>query len=165
MKKDNTIKTHTGDTVTRQEYGKPFCIDIKNNTDEKLFNVEVFNHEYKSQSKIGYSIPFDGVEYYDLLAMLNTKDKMQSGINIQLIKIIALGESKKFVNKQLSTHILFAGSADDTILIKKDLYAILDYIVDIEYPFLLMKQTKMKLAFLMPELEVKLYLFPSVPKS
>ncbi len=170
MKNTKTVKSQLGIEVERTEYSKPFCIDIKNNTDEKLFKVDVFNPEYKSQLKIGYSIPFDGVEYYDMLAMINAKDTLESGINIELIRIVALGDYKKFVNKQLSSYLSLimkytnGRTATDPVIIKQDLYQLHDNIVDIKYPFLLMQNTQIQLAYLMPELEVKMYLFPAVPK-
>ncbi len=48
MKNTKTVKSQLGIEVERTEYSKPFCIDIKNNTDEKLFKVDVFNPEYKA---------------------------------------------------------------------------------------------------------------------
>jgi len=148
----------------------PYTIRVKNLTDEKLYNVDLFNYEHEKQKKIEYSC-IHGVSYEYFLRLLASYNEP-----IELIKMMrfsAFCDNSKFQNKQLRTFIR-------TIYTKLDgcseyiTTAISNYMNPyqqqsniIEVPLIdeqrikFSNQLQLRLDYLMPETEIVITIFPS----
>lgn len=154
--------------IPKKESLLPYQIRIKNLTDEKLYDVDLFNYEHEKQKNIEYSC-IHGVSYEYFLRLLSSYNEP-----IELIKMMrfsALCDYSKFANKQLRTCIY-------TIYTKLD--GCSEYITTelspyinayqpqsniIEVPLLdkqrikFSNQLQLRLSYLMPETEIIITIF------
>jgi hypothetical protein len=86
--------------IKTPNYSNPFVIKIKNNTDEKIYNVKLFNYEHEKQSKLKYEHNGIGdTNYNDLLRHISriNEGQMQIGITYLIVSC----DYPKFKEKQL----------------------------------------------------------------
>lgn len=79
---------------------KVFSIRIKNNTDDKLYNVSVFNRKHDKQDKITYSSCIINTDYDLIVTQINFKP-----IKVNSIYMSAFCEFHKFTLKQLTSKL------------------------------------------------------------
>jgi hypothetical protein len=147
----------------------PYTIRVKNLTDEKLYDVDLFNYEHEKQKKIEYSC-IHGVSYEYFLRILASYNKP-----IELIKMMrfsAFCDYSKFQNKQLRTCIRTiytkldgcSASTPTEIAIYMNAYQQQGNIIDVpitdNQKIKFSNQLQLRLDYLMPETEMIIHLFP-----
>jgi hypothetical protein len=147
----------------------PYTIRVKNLTDEKLYDVDLFNYEHEKQKKIEYSC-IHGVSYEYFLRILASYNKP-----IELIKMMrfsAFCDYSKFQNKQLRTCIRTiytkldgcSASTPTEIAIYMNAYQQQGNIIDVPITdnqrIKFSNQLQLRLDYLMPETEMIIHLFP-----
>jgi len=143
----------------------PYIIHIKNLTDEKIYDVKLFDYEYEKQNKLKYSCPISSVEYAQILRTLIGENEPR--IEIGTIRAIAFCDYAKFKIKQINCEFN---------IINKDINGSESWIPDrfiidtyqqqeaisvksgLKIKFY--NKLQIQLAFLMPETEMTIYLFP-----
>ena len=136
----------------------PYIIHIKNLTDQKLTDVQIFDHDYKDQQKIEYTCLNAGISYGDFLRMLigeNTPKKLIGIIYAQCDKFDQF-PFDLFIQKCDEYGKLIW---DDVIFrIRHDQNQRTITVVHKE--FFLYNQTKLKLEFLLPNNSITFRFFP-----
>ena len=146
-------------------------IKIKNNSDDKLYNVKVFDAEFEKQHKITYSSPDAGVNYSDILEKLQTSAKENKIIN--LLYYQASCGYEKFQRKQLHCPFkCFTRDENGNGLVYNCQFIIDPYqnqtdsvsfrITDFKLP--IDKYLQIELAYLMPETEINFYFYSDIEK-
>ncbi|MEK6883391.1 MAG: hypothetical protein AABY22_27435, partial [Nanoarchaeota archaeon] len=79
---------------------KPLIIKLENLTDDKLYNVDIFDWDYEKQFKIKYSSTITWVSYDNMLRELASLNECKK--NIRKFMLISYCNYKKFVEKQLN---------------------------------------------------------------
>ena len=141
----------------------PFIITIRNLTDEKLFDVKLLDYEHEKQKKIGYFNGYTGTNYNDVLRYLQS-----ARAEIYQIYQFVSGDYQKFLNRQLHIvlqHITYDCNRNEeshSIPFLIDPYQMKENcsvtnVKDCPISF----NSNLILSYLMPEVEVKLMLFPS----
>ena len=155
-------------TPFNESLSNPIIICIANLTDEKIYDVKVFNFDYKENKKLSYSGGLPTVSYSEILA---SKSFMHD--KIDRILYIAVCDYHKFLSKQLNSsgrweinksngEILSGG-----IFFGFDPYQMqTDRVIwdaqDVELSFF---ESQIILPFLMPETSVQIRLYPLKIKS
>jgi hypothetical protein len=147
----------------------PYTIRIKNLTDEKLYDVDLFNYEHEKQKKIEYSC-VHGVSYEYFLRILASYDKPSE--LIKMMRFSAFCDYAKFQNKQLKTCIRTiitkldgcSASIPTEIAIYMNAYQMQGSIIDVPISdnqrIKFSNQLQLRLDYLMPETEMVIHLFP-----
>jgi len=156
--------------IPKKETLLPYQIRIKNLTDEKLYDVDLFNYEHEKQKKIEYSC-IHGVSYEYFLRLLASYSEP-----IELIKMMrfsAFCDYSKFQNKQLRTFIrtiytkLDGCSEYITTAISNYMNPyqqqsnIIEVLLVDEQRIKFSNQLQLRLDYLMPETEIVITIFPS----
>jgi hypothetical protein len=160
MEQTNTEEIKTGNSDTC------FVIHLKNKTDEKLFNVELFNFNHKEQDKIEYRSFYPDYDYVlRQLAGLRKNDELQ----VTKIHFSADCDYSKFAVKQVKSEVeLVYTSLNGTIYSTKRDLALFHtadqvhhniVILPFEHPITLSNQLQFKLQYLMPETELTVTVF------
>jgi hypothetical protein len=148
----------------------PYCLHIKNLTDEKLYDVDLFNYDHEKQNKVAYSCT-NGVPYDRFLGFLSALSEPKE--EIRLIRFTADCDYHKFKSKQLKScvHTIYSEPNGSMVSIPTNLIVYLSayqFQSDIiEVPFSgesrikLFNQLQLKLSYLMPETEMYITIFPS----
>jgi hypothetical protein len=147
----------------------PYTIRVKNLTDEKLYDVDLFNYEHEKQKKIEYSC-VHGVSYEYFLRILASYDKPSE--LIKMMRFSAFCDYAKFQNKQLRTCIRTiitkldgcSASIPTEIAIYMNAYQQQGNIIDVPITdnqrIKFSNQLQLRLDYLMPESEMVIHLFP-----
>jgi hypothetical protein len=147
----------------------PYTIRVKNLTDEKLYDVDLFNYEHEKQKKIDYSC-IHGVSYEYFLRILASYDKPSE--LIKAMRFSAFCDYSKFQNKQLRTCIRTiytkldgcSSSIPTEIAIYMNAYQQQGNIIDVpiigNQTIKFSNQLQLRLDYLMPESEMVISLFP-----
>jgi hypothetical protein len=147
----------------------PYTIRVKNLTDEKLYDVDLFNYEHEKQKKIKYSC-IHGVSYEYFLRILASYDKPSE--LIKAMRFSAFCDYSKFQNKQLRTCIRTiytkldgcSSSIPTEIAIYMNAYQMQGNIIDVpiigNQTIKFSNQLQLRLDYLMPETEMVIHLFP-----
>jgi hypothetical protein len=154
---------------SKKESLLPYQIRIKNLTDEKLYDVDLFNYEHEKQNKIAYSC-VHGVSYEYFLRILASYDKPSE--LIKMMRFSAFCDYAKFQNKQLRTCIRTiitkldgcSASIPTEIAIYMNAYQQQGNIIDVPITdnerIKFSNQLQLRLDYLMPETEMVIHLFP-----
>lgn len=147
----------------------PYQIHIKNLTDEKLYDVDIFNYEHDKQRKIEYSCT-NGVPYERFLRSLSSNCLSEE--KVDLFRLMAWCDYAKFQNKQLNCclHTIYEkpngnySSVPTHVGIYFSAYQQQSSIVDVKNDGLkiqLNNELQLRLSYLMPETEITITIFPS----
>jgi hypothetical protein len=148
----------------------PYTICVKNLTDEKLYDVDLFNYEFEKQKKIEYSC-IQGVSYQYFLRILSSWN--QASEEIKTIRFSASCDYKKFQQKQLQTRLRiintnlngFSASVPKDLFVYFNAYQMQANIIDVQLTdkerIKLFNQLQLRLDYLMPETEMIITIFPS----
>ncbi len=146
-----------------------YTIRIKNLTDEKLYDVDLFNYEHEKQEKIEYSCTH-GVSYEYFLRLLASYNKPIE--LIRMMRFSAFCDYNKFQNKQLRTSINAiytklngcSESIKTNISIYMNAYQQQSNIIEVPLTddkiIKLSNELQLRLDYLMPETEMTINLFP-----
>jgi hypothetical protein len=147
----------------------PYTIRVKNLTDEKIYDVDLFNYEHEKQKKIEYSC-VHGVSYEYFLRILASYDKPSE--LIKMMRFSAFCDYHKFQNKQLRNCIRTiytkldgcSASIPTEIAIYMNAYQMQGNIIDVPISdnqrIKFSNQLQLRLDYLMPETEMVIHLFP-----
>lgn len=138
-----------------------YVFSVKNNTDEKHYNVDLLNYEHEKNRKISYELK-TGMTYNDFLRQIQVKNNEV----IKAIRIYSLCDYGKFQAKQCAATLTFKsedanGSSYSTpIWCYLDAYQMQSNIVEKkELNFNFNVNTQIKLEYLMPETQIYVYIF------
>jgi hypothetical protein len=155
---------------SNQEHLDLFSLSITNKSDEKIHKVKIFNYDFKEQKQIKYE-NLEGMAYSEFLRKL---DKVESQkYTIQIIRLVAVCDYKKFQNKQLEAELYYKNknifARELTIPIQPLLYYSPEQehanIIDIKKPFRLYSNSEFELEYLMPDTTVNLHFFLTKTKT
>jgi hypothetical protein len=155
--------------VVKKEEIRPYQIRIKNLTDEKLYDVDLFNYKHEKQNKIEYSCGM-GVDYDKFLRILASNTLSEE--RVDLFRINAWCDYPKFRNKQLNSclHTIYEepngnySSSPTGLGIYFSVYQQQSDIIDVRVDSLkiqLNNLLQLRLSYLMPETEMVITIFPS----
>lgn len=148
----------------------PYSIRVKNLTDEKLYDVDLFNYEHEKQKKIEYSSCNHGVTYEYFLRILSSWN--QAIEEIKTIRFSAFCDYPKFQQKQLQTCLRiirtnpngFSASVPNNLFVHFSAYQMQGNIIDVQFTdndkIKLFNQLQLRLDYLMPETEILIHIFP-----
>jgi len=141
-------------------------ITIRNLTDEKIYNVKVFNKNYKEQDKIKYStaIGYDDLLYYQRKVAVKREFIHDNIVKIRQLILCSIPKFRKkqefcdikIINKEIMPK---KGKTTDMATFfknKKGFKSGISKIKNANYPF--HKGLNIEYEFLMPETEIKLFL-------
>jgi len=158
-KKPSEIHDYISPLSEIHDSSLPILINIKNLTDEKLYDVKLFDYEFEKQEKIAYSCPITTVEYSDILRGLSSENKSEKVI--KMIYATAFCDYKKFQNKQITCEFFEQYTSIYGRKISKPHRFLIDpfqqqdaisLIDDLEIKFC--NELQIQLAYLMPETEM-----------
>lgn len=153
-----------------EEHLDLFSLSITNKSDEKIHKVKIFNYDFKEQKQIKYE-NLEGMAYSEFLRKL---DKVESEkYTIQIIRLVAVCDYKKFQNKQLEAELYYKNkdifAREWTIPIQPLLYYHPEQehanIIDIKKSFRLYSNSEFELEYLMPDTTVNLHFFLTKTKT
>jgi len=164
---DFNISNPIGKSI-KEEKLNPYQIRIKNLTDEKLYDVDLFNYKHEKQNKIKYSCGM-GVDYDKFLRILASNSLSEE--KIDLIQFMAFCDYDKFRNKQIisSLSTIYEEPNGISSSIKTNIgnyfsaYQQQANIVDMKVDSLkiqLNNLLQLRLSYLMPETEIVITIFP-----
>ena len=148
----------------------PYQIHIKNLTDEKLYDVDLFNYEHEKQNKIAYSCGA-GVDYNNFLRFLSALSEAKE--QVKLLRVQVWCDYPKFRNKQLNCclHRIITnpnGCLESVALQVGNYFMAYQHqsdIIDIpmtdDNKIELFNELQLRLSYLMPETEMIITIFPS----
>jgi len=154
MKKTNKSNKETLDT---------YVVRIQNLTDEKLYDVKVFDFEHEKQNKIKYSTSM-GSSYNQLLMVIDSIIKPKGKI-VKLLNYASC-DYEKFQGKQVECDIrLFKNSPNGEFMSERKTFTIDLYqqqpfravLNDIEFDFF--RETNLVYEYLMPETKAVLTIY------
>ena len=144
----------------------PYIIHIKNLTDEKLYDVKLFDYGFSKQEKIKYSCPISSVDYDDILNTLIGENEPREVIGT--IRAMVFCDYKKFQSKQINCHFYVIEKNINGCEIRTpydftiDPYQSQEEIVvvtDLKINFY--NKLQIQFVYLMPETEMTIYLYPT----
>lgn len=148
----------------------PYQVRIKNLTDEKLYDVDLFNYEHEKQNKIAYSCGM-GVEYNRFLRFLSALSEEKE--QVKLLRVQVWCDYPKFRSKQLNCCLhriiqnpngclesvpLEVGHYLSASQFQSD---IIDIPMTDDNKIELFNELQLRLSYLMPETEMIITIFPS----
>jgi hypothetical protein len=148
----------------------PYQIRIKNLTDEKLYDVDLFNYEHEKQNKIAYSCGM-GVEYNSFLGFLSALSEAKE--QVKLLRVQVWCDYPKFRSKQLNSclHRIIQNPNGclESVPLQVGNYLspyqqqsdIIDIPMTDENKIELFNELQLRLSYLMPETEIIITLYPS----
>ena len=149
----------------------PYQVCIKNLTDEKLYDVDLFNYEHEKQNKIAYSCGM-GVEYNRFLRFLSALSEAKE--QVKLLRVQVWCDYPKFRSKQLNCCLhriiqnpngclesvpLEVGHYLSASQFQSD---IIDIPMTDDNKIELFNELQLRLSYLMPETEMIITIFPSI---
>jgi hypothetical protein len=173
----NTLEEEMSDLEDRRKYWDankkmlfPYIINIKNLTDEKLYDVDILNLKHEKQNKVSYSCS-TGVDYDWFLMSIFSQNKPKE--EVMKLRLVSICDYAKFRDKQLRCclHVInqksdgcMASSPIDTGIYFNP-YQMQSSIIDIDIHnemnrIKLFNQLQLRLSYLMPETEVVITIFP-----
>ena len=156
---------------SKKESLLPYQIRIKNLTDEKLYDVDLFNYEHEKQNKIAYSCGM-GVEYNRFLRFLCALSEAKE--QVKLLRVQVWCDYPKFRSKQLNCCLhriiqnpngclesvpLQVGHYLSASQFQSD---IIDIPMTDDNKIELFNELELRLSYLMPETEMIITIFPSI---
>lgn len=147
----------------------PYCLHVKNLTDEKLYGVDLFNYNHEKQNKVAYSCT-NGVAYNMFLRFLSSLNEVKE--EIVIMRFIAVCDYPKFKSKQLRTclDVIYEEPNGRKVTMPKELSIHLDAyqqqsdIIQValsgKSTIKIFNQLQLRLAYLMPEAEMHITIFP-----
>jgi hypothetical protein len=172
-KASETASSKEGSVLTTavsepKKLDKPYVIHLQNTTDEKLFNVKLFDQNFENQRKVSYSNEPREISYQQFLLQINNNnDERKMG----RLQIIASGDYRKFVDKQLRCplYLKFGSVNGNYVQIKENIlispYQQQTNMAVIETNFNFYSGIQIELEYLMPEVSVSLYIYPFVKEE
>lgn len=149
----------------------PYCLHVKNLTDEKLYDVDLFNHDHEKQNKVAYSCT-NGVDYNMFLRFISSLNEAKE--EIVMMRFIAVCDYQKFKSKQLRTclYTIYEEPNGRKVTTPKELSIHLDAyqqqsdIIQValsgKSAIKIFNQLQLRLSYLMPETEMYITIFPSI---
>jgi len=98
----NKNETSNEQLISSIQDGRPLVLIIKNTTDEKLYDVNLFNHDYDKQDKIDYSCGIVNVEYAEILRLIDSAWLERS---IKTIYMVSTSDKPNCAIEQVSAAI------------------------------------------------------------
>lgn len=147
----------------------PYCLHVKNLTDEKLYDVDLFNYNHEKQKKVAYSCT-NGVDYNMFLRFISSLNEAKE--EIVMMRFIAVCDYPKFRSKQLRTCLFTIYeepngrkvSMPTELSIHFSEYQFQSDIIEValsgKSAIKIFNQLQLRLAYLMPEAEMHITIFP-----
>ena len=147
----------------------PYCLHVKNLADEKLYDVDLFNYNHEKQNKVAYSCT-NGVDYNMFLRFLSSLNEAKE--EIVMMRFIAVCDYQKFKSKQLRTCLstIYEEPNGRKVSMPKELsihfsaYQQQSDIIQVDLSgkstIKIFNQLQLRLAYLMPEAEMHITIFP-----
>lgn len=165
MAKKNRSRFVSGD-----KYSHPYIIRIKNLTDEKIWNVKLFDDDFENQSKLEYQYLISTVSYKKFLKLMSAKDTPDELIGQVLM--VAKCDYEKFRDRQLNV----AWTVSHSDMVGSVAYHIhqfkigskqkqMDRVMDDTVCFSFFNALQISLEYLMPETEIIFRLYPLKTKK
>ena len=148
----------------------PYQIHVKNLTDEKLCDVDLFNHDHEKQKKVAYSCP-NGVSYDSFLRFLSALSEAKE--QVSMLRFQVWCDYPKFRSKQLCCclHEIYQepnGNMQSVSLQVGNYLSANQFqsnIIDVPFSeenrIKLFNKLQLRLSYLMPETEMCITIFPS----
>lgn len=148
----------------------PYQVRIKNLTDEKLYDVDLFNYEHEKQNKIAYSCGM-GVEYNRFLRFLSALSEAKE--QVVLLRFQVWCDYPKFRSKQLNCclHKIITNPNGNmqSVPLQVGNYLspyqqqsdIIDILMTDDNKIELFNELQLRLSYLMPETEMIITIYPS----
>lgn len=141
---------------------KCIVLNLKNKTDDKLYNVNLINHKHKEQTAIEYSGTY--LDYDFLLRQLGSLKK-SDGYKITKIHFISICDYNVFANRQVQCDLRAVYSGVDGRVVTVP-YKLLEHfepmqfhrnivIVNFKEGLYLTNELSLELEYLMPETELR----------
>lgn len=152
-----------------KEFSMPYSFHIKNLTDEKLYDVDLFNYDHEKQNKVAYSCT-NGVDYNMFLRFLSSLNEAKE--EIVMMRFIAVCDYQKFKSKQLRTclYTIYEEpngrkvSKPTELSIHLSAYQQQSDLIQVDLSgkstIKIFNQLQLRLAYLMPEAEMHVAIFP-----
>lgn len=165
-KKQIIIGTTIGHLIAennKKRLGSPLIVSVKNTTDDKFYDVNIFNPDYDKQDKIKYESCISTVSFGEIIEQIRC-----GAFRIEKTMIIAICDYHKFKSKQLHSSIIIRqteASGRETTEPKDvclDPYQNQDDRAIVDFEFDLTVQTKLTTRYLMPETEVVYRFYPTI---
>jgi len=145
-----------------EPFQKCIVLNLKNKSDDKLYNVNLINYNYKEQSSIEYSGTY--VDYDLLLRQLGSL-RTSDGYKITKIHLIAVCDYNVFANRQVQCDLRVIYSGFDGIVVTVP-HKLCDHfepmqfhrnivIVNFKEGLALNNELSLELGYLMPETELR----------
>ena len=160
-KSSQTKKDIEFESDKNSELGQPYVFEIENTSDDKLYEVKVFDEKFQT-SKVKYTYGLSGVTYVNFLAARS----LNHVEDICRLKVVVYGDYAKFVNKQVTSAIAITqlninGSGTmEMINPSLDVYQQVTNYVIVDHNFKIEQMSNIVFAYLMPEIKIKLFLYP-----
>lgn len=152
-----------------KEFLMPYSFHIKNLTDEKLYDVDLFNYDHEKQNKVAYSCT-NGVDYNMFLRFLSSLNEPTEGVN--LLRLVAVCDYQKFKAKQLRSCISVIYQEPKGRMISTPIQSgihlsayqqqsdIIEIPLKDSNKIKLFNQLQLRFSYLMPEAEMHISIFP-----
>lgn len=138
----------------------PVVVIIKNNSDDKHYNVKVFDYDHERQDKITYESGIKEISYNDILKKLSSLKENE--LTCGIIYITTHAGYEKFKRKQLFTTIYLKHTSLDGSITKVPIIPASDPyqqqldIIVVDKIFLFDKTLQVEIESLLPETELHL---------
>lgn len=96
-----------------------YSVLVKNTSDDKLYNVDVFNYDYENQKSLFYESRISGVRYSEILRTLQVTDRGKSKVKSTLM--IAFCDYHKFKRKQICSGFSYEDKLPSGDMINRDI--------------------------------------------
>jgi hypothetical protein len=156
--------------IPKKESLLPYQIRIKNLTDEKLYDVDLFNYEHEKQNKVAYSCGM-GVEYNRFLRNLSALSEAKE--QVTLLRFQVWCDYPKFRSKQLNCclHKIITNpngrmqseplQVGNYFSAYKQQSDIIDIPMTDDNKIEFFNELQLRLSYLMPETEIIITIYPS----
>ena len=155
---------------TKEETYLPYQIEIKNLTDEKLYDVDLFNYDHDKQNKVSYSCT-NGVPYERFLRFLSSLNEAKE--EVKMLRFQVWCDYSKFISKQINccVHTIYEkpnGSVSSVPLHAGNYFSsyqqqagIIDIPLTDNHKIKLFNELQLRLSYLMPETNMIITIFPT----
>lgn len=150
-------------SIEKKEVSNPYVIIIKNLTDEKIYDIPLFNNRPEKLNKIQYSSGIMGVSYESIVNAFTLGFKE---ITIDRCLLTAYCDYHKFQRKQLDMGCEFIKEEFDgarrsiVFYFHVDAYQQQSNMSSLKQKMLFTTGVNLILPFLMPETEIRIILYP-----
>lgn len=145
----------------------PMSIKIRNLTDEKLYNVKVFDYKHSFQRKLEYTPLTPGLEYDDILRQLAAENECRIIIGMTALTVAYFGKldhvEKRQINSQMTIKYktMFGIVAEQPMNIFMDAYQQQPDTIIGRKSYGLDNSLSLELEYLLPNTEVIISMYPS----